>query len=273
MKISRKIEIERLADTLLAQIYPLKFPMRASALLKHLQESYNITLVKFTEIAQASQIPLKEVCKKFCTENARIIFDNTEQMYYVFYNDTMPKERCRWNIIHELAHLYLGHLLLMHKAKTLNVVLGAEELEELEQEANYFTSYFTAPYPLIMFLASHYNLLSFNGYYAFARSLFGYSKEAAYYRARNLSNRSHTQISVKSFEPFISFIIDFIEQFPQEAIDSLAIQKYVAEIPAIEQIVEHKQKGYTYKKRFEYWTISEIIEEMARQESAEVNYA
>lgn len=275
MKASRTFEITQLAESLLTQIDSPIFPLKASNLIKLLQKSYTIKLIKFSEFAETANMSLEEVYKLFCTRNARIIFDAKAQIYYIYYNDTMCKERCRWNIIHELAHLILGHCQKAQKVSTLGLMLSDDDCATLEKEANYFTSYCLAPYPLIMFLAAHYGLLNFNGYYIFARSVFKLSKEASYYLANTLSKRTHTQITTKSFEPFIDFIFDFVSTFPQYSITCITMQKYLDEIPYIKHIIDQKQKGIAYNKRLEYWTIGEILEDMLKvmDEQLTVEYA
>lgn len=54
----------------------------------------------------------------------------------IFYNDQRPRERIRFTLAHELAHLVLEH--------------PDEESDELEGEADIFANYLLAPAPLIL---------------------------------------------------------------------------------------------------------------------------
>lgn len=61
--------------------------------------------------------------------------------WYIFYNDYTCYERQRWTILHEIGHIYLGHL---EPDCQLSPV-------EKEAEANFFAKYSIAPPPLIYF--------------------------------------------------------------------------------------------------------------------------
>jgi len=265
MRTSRKIEVTQLAENILSQIASQKFPLKASTLIKVLRKSYTIKLIKFSEFVETSNMTLEDVYKLFCTKDARIIFDADAQIYYIYYNDAMCKERCRWNIIHELAHLILGHCQKAHKATALGIMLCGDDYADFEEEANYFTRYCLAPSPLLLFLAAHYRILNFNGYYIFARSVFKLSKEASYYIALDISERNHSQVTQKSFEPFIEFIAEFTSIYPQDSITCLTMQQYLDEIPYIKHIIEQKQKNYVKNKDLEYWTVGEILQSMCNE--------
>lgn len=54
----------------------------------------------------------------------------------IFYNDTHPRERIRFTLAHELAHIVLEH--------------PAEENEVYETEADIFANYLLGPAPLVL---------------------------------------------------------------------------------------------------------------------------
>lgn len=83
--------------------------------------------------------------------------DGREQ-WYIFYNDTKPKKRVRFTIMHEIAHIELNH---------------TEHSDLAEAEANFFAKYALAPPPLI-------NHIHPDDYLDLSRC-FDISKELAFY--------------------------------------------------------------------------------------------
>lgn len=58
--------------------------------------------------------------------------------YVINYNDSAMPERMNWTILHEIGHIYLGHLDDNKKAPAVE-----------EAEANFFAKYAIAPPPLV----------------------------------------------------------------------------------------------------------------------------
>lgn len=54
--------------------------------------------------------------------------------WYIFYNDTLPRRRIRFTLMHEIGHVVLDHL---------------QESDLAESEANFFAKYALAPPPLV----------------------------------------------------------------------------------------------------------------------------
>lgn len=85
-------------------------------------------------------IPLSKAAQKigqiFYTHNldGLSFYDKRSKQFCVFYNDTMPQERIRFTLAHELGHIALGHL---------------QESDLARKEADTFASYFLAPSPAI----------------------------------------------------------------------------------------------------------------------------
>lgn len=85
--------------------------------------------------------------------------------WYIFYNDSMPKMRIRFTIMHELGHIVLDHT----------------EMSDLaEIEANFFASYALAPPPLV-------HEIHVEDYLDIARA-FNVSRQCAYYSFKNYKN-------------------------------------------------------------------------------------
>lgn len=63
--------------------------------------------------------------------------------YYIFYDDTMPRERQRFTIAHELGHIRLGHL-VQNQHTTINREPSAHD-DLTEMQANWFAARILAP--------------------------------------------------------------------------------------------------------------------------------
>lgn len=70
---------------------------------------------------------------KEMSEDALCLETNNGNMY-IFYNDNKPYERINWSLLHEIAHLILGH---------------TEHCSLAEAEANFFAKFAIAPPVLI----------------------------------------------------------------------------------------------------------------------------
>lgn len=62
--------------------------------------------------------------------------------WYIIYDDTNRKERCRFTIAHEFGHIFLGHSL---KNSGMFRTVGATSKPEEEQAADMFAIRFLAP--------------------------------------------------------------------------------------------------------------------------------
>ena len=95
----------------------------------------NIKLVeysKLTDIGLQKAISVSEDGFCMLKDEGNMPF-NYEQ-WYIFYNDSMGKERIKFTILHEIGHIVLGH---------------TQHSELAESEANFFAKYAISPPPLI----------------------------------------------------------------------------------------------------------------------------
>lgn len=61
--------------------------------------------------------------------------------WYIVYNDTEPRQRCRFTVAHELGHILLGHIMCdKHYARTFDT-----SRPTIEQEADVFAARLLAP--------------------------------------------------------------------------------------------------------------------------------
>lgn len=61
--------------------------------------------------------------------------------YFIVYDDTQSKGRCRFTIAHELGHIFLGHLLIDSKGARI----FDTSRPQIEQEADVFAARLLAP--------------------------------------------------------------------------------------------------------------------------------
>mgnify|MGYP000975104856 CR=1 FL=1 len=261
MKICRKAEISNIVDFLFLQLDNVTFPLKTSTIVNFFKNIYKLQIIKYSEYAAAKNTSINDVSKLFCTDNARIIFVPQDNSYYIYYNDTMPKPRCRWNIIHELAHLYLGHAITKAKASILNLDIPQDKLDEMEHEANYFTSCCVSPYVAVIGLSCYYDMYRLEGYYTILRAFFGLSKESSYYVAKKFSQL--TSFGIKSIDliPYQRYLNERISTFPKNIFTSYGLLKYQEEIPKVCTYIANK---VIYQK-YEIWkftSVGDILEVM-----------
>lgn len=95
----------------------------------------------------------------FCFLVSNTVKPSTDQQWCILYNDTRPKERIRFTIMHEIGHIVLNH---------------TEDSELADSEANFFAKYALAPPPLVnrikpddyLDIATHFNISQECAYYA-----------------------------------------------------------------------------------------------------------
>lgn len=272
--IYRKAQIFLIVDSLFKQMTEFTFPLKVNDLLKFFRKYYNIKIIKFTDFASISGKTLSKTATFFCTNNARIIYDPRSNTYYIYFNDTMPKNRCRWNIVHELSHLYLNHVITKINAVNSDIELPETAYNEMEEEANYFTSCCLAPYPVIISLSCYYKMIHFKGYYTILRTFFGLSKEASYYIAKKLSPLKNFYLDKQALQPYKKYLIDILDTYPQDLFSSPSFLKYQEEIPRIMHIINQKKLNKKFTAHyFEFYTVEDIIEIMLKKESIKWNQA
>ena len=124
----RNNEIEQTVLKLFSIVKVRKFPISCFDICRQL----GIKLYPYTTLSEKKRkAALKESKDGFymIVELSPNIFE-----YRIYYNDTMPRERIRFTIMHEL-----GHIMLDHKEHSILA----------ETEANYFAGYALAPPPIV----------------------------------------------------------------------------------------------------------------------------
>lgn len=145
------------------------------------------TVKTYQELSQKLDISVDEVAARFGSDDGCLFYDARHDRYRLAY-DCSTRPRTRWTLAHELGHIVLRHLEDFPETsitRTQSPVL----LDILDKEADKFASEILAPAPLLIGLAESAHRPTQELYYALARDIFGLSRLAAYYRARDICRR------------------------------------------------------------------------------------
>lgn len=111
----------------------LCYPLNVFELVK----SYNIKIVKYSQIAEALNIPFDELIASM-PEYGLLAEQNGD--YRILYNDTMEMGTVRFTLLHELGHFLMGH--------ESGDQLSDYQIKENENLANCFARNMIAPIEL-----------------------------------------------------------------------------------------------------------------------------
>lgn len=113
-----------------------------------------LDLETYSNVARQNDITVDEVCAKLHTKDAITFYDGHDCIIY--YNDTLIEGRVRFTLMHEIGHVYLGHLAKYEKTvvipKNEFSSLSFKEYKVLENEANAFARNVLAPVSMIKHL-------------------------------------------------------------------------------------------------------------------------
>ena len=258
MKTSRKQEIFLLVNSMYSQIGRSQFPVTIKFINLFFSRFYNIKYIKYSDLMRSSNQDLAGVCRMLKTQDARIIYDSSKNIYYIYYNDFMPKSRCRWNIVHELAHLYLGHAIIELNALNLGLKTTSKQQEDYETEANFFVKCCLAPYAVVVGLACYHEQIHSEGFYTILRVFLGLSKESSFYIATNLSKLKKFGLTTKDFMPYLSYLKEKLELFPKGSLDNNSIWRYKYEFYHTEYTITHSSDVLQYNS-WEFVSVEEIL--------------
>lgn len=105
------------------------------------------------------------------------IYDHKNDIYTILYNESVRRHSSyRWDIAHELGHLFLDHI---------------EETEKEETEANVFARQLLMPEYSVLRLMRDYEIRNVNA----LAYIFQVSETIARYRVENLKHRGCIRIS------------------------------------------------------------------------------
>ena len=110
----------------------VKFPVN----IKELCEMNDIELIKYSSICNTLNITIKEFSRLSSSKDGfTLLIDGVAT---IFYNDTLLIERQIFTVLHEIGHIFLGHLFIYNTSIIINQ-------KSLENEANCFSRNVIAP--------------------------------------------------------------------------------------------------------------------------------
>lgn len=126
-------------------------PIPVKAIAKSFKES--IRVITFSRLMKDFGLSLDEAIAQCNTDDAYTDFDANSGTYIIYYNDITPSKissnRYRWNIAHELGHIFLNHHTNWQQTKLFRSKLSDKEYRQLENEADRFAAYLLVPHILI----------------------------------------------------------------------------------------------------------------------------
>ncbi len=93
-------------------------------------------LITYSEMAENCNCTIKDVINSLKSYDGFTIYD--EINYTIAYNDTQPKKRILFTLLHEIGHIYLNHLIDFEHTRLYRGSLTKSENKVLENEANTF---------------------------------------------------------------------------------------------------------------------------------------
>ncbi len=109
------------------------------------------------------------------SETGYSLYNATNGMYIVVYNQSQYYKRQIWTLAHEFGHIILEH------HKIAGVTYSSDLYDRFESEANFFASEFLAPTPLIQYIEKECGEVTQRD----LEFVFCLSGEAAIYRLRD----------------------------------------------------------------------------------------
>ena len=155
---------------------------------KELAESMNYRLITYSELgAKECAASLEVSPDAYCTIGTR---DDGLNKYDIYYNDAALTERINFSLLHEIGHIYLGHLDEDKKEPAI-----------AEAEANFFAKYAIAPPSLINELRCH-NAEALRSYFILSRECAAYAYEyyCKWFNCRPEYNAFERKL-IQQFEP------------------------------------------------------------------------
>lgn len=138
-------------------------------------------------------------------KDADVFFYNNQ--YKIIFNELMSShERMNWTIMHEIAHIYLGHLVEFGETGLLRETLSDREYNVLEREADIFTSEVLAPKIVL-------NKMNIR-YYKYVQKLCNISEVAAKLRIEEIKSTRYNPLYSKwqpnileQFKRYLSVVV------------------------------------------------------------------
>lgn len=179
--------IEDLVNEFLIKFRSIKgFPLDYVSLINEIGNEAAIALLPFSWLEEHGAKP-EEVIESKDAETKEL-----NGRYIIFYNQQMPPSRILFSILHEIAHILLGHDLdLIKEYRKTGDSRFMALYDRYEKEANHFSSCFMMPRPVLNRLCSLGCCITSD----FLKTKFGASGEAAAICIKALQKNSTRSVS------------------------------------------------------------------------------
>lgn len=146
----RRNEIKELMITVLQTNPNCELPVK----IKELTRSHkNIRLIPYSKHMKKMGLTYQQMISYANTNDACTDYYAECDLYIIYYNDIDPaivrSNRYRWNIAHELGHIFLKHHINNNKTRIFRNGLSQTEYNELEDEADYFAQLLLVPHAVL----------------------------------------------------------------------------------------------------------------------------
>jgi len=179
-------------------------PIHPNEIIKELKCSIK-TYRHYTKKLDCTVQDISEACGSI---DGYSIYDENKQKYKIIYNDEIvSEERIRFTLMHEIAHIYLGHFIDFEQTKLCRGGLYEDDLEVLDKEANHFASKVLAPEIVLLHAGWKSPKM--------IRQQCALSTEASKYKAENIVKMEQkrnfiTNLEVRVLRQFNKFIYQHI---------------------------------------------------------------
>lgn len=162
------------------------FPIKVSKIMHYFKDTFNISFIKYSTLAKASGYSITGVAIQYGSNDAVLRYNPNNEVVSVIYNDKQPKERQRWNILHELSRFICDHHIIRYKVESQNLSLSKYQIENMEAEANFLTKVILAPIDFVLYCAGNYHCYDAQRIFVILKAIFRLSTEASFYYSNSL---------------------------------------------------------------------------------------
>ncbi|WP_337552208.1 hypothetical protein [Phascolarctobacterium succinatutens] len=116
----KKELINAQAHSLLLAADVSDFPLSIAPIMKAMKImlGYRLIFVTYSTLAEAKHTDIDGICLDMASNDARVIYDSAQDIFYVYYNDTLPKSRVSQQASYYYA-CYLTKAPVLHVDKKL----------------------------------------------------------------------------------------------------------------------------------------------------------
>lgn len=257
----RYCELDQIISFFLARFPSNILPIKITEMLKQLSLE-GMYFNTFKQFAEANDIPLALVPCQLKTNNACLKYDKNTGDTYIYYNQDLPKNTKRWDLIHEIGHHTLGHYRVIEADSGY---LSEQNLKRLEEEANYFAKQVLAPDSLAIAVMAHFNRFDFPFIYMIYRTMFQLGRQASRYCAWHMEKfYVYKKVNKKLIQRYKTPLVKYLNELSDETrfsqfwlYYSLELQNY-AQKSSMRSVAEIMDKMANYSG-FYFAPINSVI--------------